>query len=167
MLRSCCVVGSAMGYVANPAPCVQWSALGLVCPHCARLLVRALGAASIERVSRLCMRTLASAFVVCCLDLRHWQQCALASLKARVRLALGSKPIASRFAGSTGSAAKESSVIAAHIYLFRHTLATCSASVCQVLLNSSFFRRSDDVRRRCLLSYALVKSILVFYMDVR
>ena len=64
MVRSCCVVGSAMGYVTNPAPCVQWSALGLVCPHCARLLVRALGAASIERVSRLCMRTLASAFVV-------------------------------------------------------------------------------------------------------
>ena len=109
MLRSCCVVGSAMGYVANPAPCVQWSALGLVCPHCARLLVRALGAASIERVSRLCMRTLASA-LLCCLDLRRWQQCALASLKARVRLALGSKPIASRLAGSTRSAAKESSV---------------------------------------------------------
>ena len=142
----------------TPHQCVQWCALGLVCPHCARLLVRALGAASIARVSRLCMRTLACAFVVCCLDLRHWQQCALASLNARVRLALGSKPIASRFAGSTGSAAKESSVIAAHACLFRHTLATCSAFVCQVLIE--FFLLSSQRRRaQSLLAFVCARQV--------
>ena len=154
MLRSYCVVGSAMGYGANPAPCVQWCALGFLPILCEVSCACALGAAKLglraSRVSRVCARACLRAFVLLSgiTTRKSMLARAFALLSGIATLAavcagssqgsclprLGLLPIASRLAGSLGSAAKESSVLAVHACLFRRTLATCSAYVRQVLL---------------------------------
>ena len=103
---------------------------GFLCVRSGRGEARA---ASIARVSRLCKSMLARAFVVL-FGIETLAAVCAGSIQRSCMPRLELVPIASRLAGSLGSAAKESSVLAVHACLLRSTLATCSAYARLVIL---------------------------------